>query len=228
MSDANFINTYNEVILENLNAIMKQNFMFQTQIKFFEQRVNELSEMEKKLADFEKDKSVELKQFQSSTDKFEKKLTETSNDFEKKLAETSSDFEKKLADKQNEYNRLMDQKNNLAGEVLSLKNEVEDKSRIIQNNVISDNDNHRLQTAVNQQSGDIEKLKNKIESMEKEIDSHKKYNLQLEEMLPNSKKKKLGIEILEEDTPKVEAKKEQTASIINATSLTFESAGGTF
>ena len=29
MSDANFINTYNEVILENLNAIMKQNFMFQ-------------------------------------------------------------------------------------------------------------------------------------------------------------------------------------------------------
>jgi chromosome segregation ATPase len=228
MSDANFINTYNEVILENLNAIMKQNFMFQTQIKFFEQRVNELSEMEKKLADFEKDKSVELKQFQSSTDKFEKKLTETSSDFEKKLTETSSDFEKKLADKQNEYNRLMDQKNNLAGEVLSLKNEVEDKSRIIQNNVTSDNDNHRLQTAVNQQSGDIEKLKNKIESMEKEIDSHKKYNLQLEEMLPNSKKKKLGIEILEEDTPKVEVKKEQTASIINATSLTFESAGGTF
>ena len=217
MSDANFINTYNEVILENLHAIMKQNFMFQTQIKFLEQRVNELPEMEKKLADSEKNKSVELKQLQNST-----------NDFEKKLAETSNDFEKKLSDKQNEYNRLMDQKNNLAGEVLSLKNEVEDKSRIIQNNVTSDNDKHRLQTAVNQQSGDIEKLKNRIESMEKEIDSHKKYNLQLEEMLPNSKKKKLGIEIPEEDTPKVEVKKEQTAPIINATSLTFESAGGTF
>ena len=217
MSDANFINAYNEVILENLHAIMKQNFMFQTQIKFLEQRVNELPEMEKKLADSEKNKSVELKQLQNST-----------NDFEKKLAETSNDFEKKLADKQNEYNRLMDQKNNLAGEVLSLKNEVEDKSRIIQNNVTSDNDKHRLQTAVNQQSGDIEQLKNKIGSMEKEIDSHKKYNLQLEEMLPNSKKKKLGIEIPEEDTPKVEVKKEQTAPIINATSLTFESAGGTF
>ena len=217
MSDANFINTYNEVILENLHAIMKQNFMFQTQIKFLEQRVNELPEMEKKLADSEKNKSVELKQLQNST-----------HDFEKKLAETSNDFEKKLSDKQNEYNRLMDQKNNLAGEVLSLKNEVEDKSRIIQNNVTTDNDKHRLQTAVNQQSGEIEQLKNKIGSMEKEIDSHKKYNLQLEEMLPNSKKKKLGIEIPEEDTPKVEVKKEQTAPIINATSLTFESAGGTF
>jgi chromosome segregation ATPase len=216
MSDANFINTYNEVILENLNAIMKQNFMFQTQIKFFEQRVNDIPEMEKKLANFEKNKSVELEQLQNSAGNIEKKLSETSND-----------YEKKLADKQNDYNRLMDQKNNLAGEVLSLKNEVEDKNRIIQNNVTGDNDKHRLQTAVNQQSGEIEKLKNRIESMEKEIDSHKKYNLQLEEMLPNSKKKKLGIEVIEETSPKVEVKKEQTV-FNNVTPLTFESAGGTF
>ena len=205
MSDANFINAYNEVILENLNAIMKQNFMFQTQIKFLEQRVNEIPEMEKKLADFEKIKSSELEKLQNST----------------------GDFEKKLSEKQNDYNRLMDEKNNLVGQVLSLKNEVEDKNRIIQNNVTSDNDRHRLQTAVNQQAGEIENLKNKIELMEKEVDSHKKYNLQLEEMLPNSKKKKLGIEIIEEDTPKVEVKKEQTV-FNNVTPLTFESAGGTF
>ena len=205
MSDANFINAYNEVILENLNAIMKQNFMFQTQIKFLEQRVNEIPEMEKKLADFEKIKSSELEKLQNST----------------------GDFEKKLSEKQNDYNRLVDEKNNLAGQVLSLKNEVEDKNRIIQNNVTGDNDRHRLQTAVNQQAGEIENLKNKIELMEKEVDSHKKYNSQLEEMLPNSKKKKLGIEIIEEDTPKVEVKKEQTV-FNNVTPLTFESAGGTF
>ena len=216
MSDANFINAYNEVILENLNAIMKQNFMFQTQIKFLEQRVNDIPEMEKKLADFEKNKSVELEQLQNSA-----------GNIEKKLSETSSDYEKKLADKQNDYNHLMDQKNNLVGEVLSLKNEVEDKNRIIQNNVTNDNDRHRLQTAVNQQAGELENLKNTIELLKKEIDSHKKYNLQLEEMLPNSKKKKLGIEIPEEDTPKVEVKKEQTV-FNNVTPLTFESAGGTF
>jgi len=205
MSDAIFINAYNEVILENLNAIMKQNFMFQTQIKFLEKRVNDIPEMEKKLANFEKDKSVELEHFQNST----------------------GDFEKKLADKQNDYNHLMDEKNNLAGQVLSLKNEIEDKNKIIQNSVTSDNDRHRLQTAVNQQSGEIDVLKNTIGSLEKEIDSQKKYNLQLEEMLPNSKKKKLGIEIPEEDTPKVEVKKEQTV-FNNVTPLTFESAGGTF
>ena len=205
MSDANFINAYNEVILENLHAIMKQNFMFQTQIKFLEQRVNDIPEMEKKLADFEKDKSIELKQFENS----------------------AGDFEKKLADKQNDCNHLMDQKNNLIGEVNSLKNELEEKNRIIQNNVTTDNDRHRLQTAVNQQAGEIEKLKNTIGSLEKEVDSHKKYNSQLEEMLPNSKKKKLGIEIIEENTPKVEVKKEQTV-FNNVTPLTFESAGGTF
>jgi chromosome segregation ATPase len=205
MSDANFINAYNEVILENLNAIMKQNFMFQTQIKFLDERVNTIPEMEKKLADFEKIKSSELQQLQNST----------------------GDFEKKLSEKQNDYNRLVDEKNNLAGQVLSLKNEIEDKNRIIQNNVTGDNDRHRLQTAVNQQSGEIEKLNNRIESMEKEIDSHKKYNLQLEEMLPNSKKKKLGIEVIEETSPKVEVKKEQTV-FNNVTPLTFESAGGTF
>jgi chromosome segregation ATPase len=188
MSDANFINAYNEVILENLNAIMKQNFMFQTQIKFLEERVSKISEMEQKLVNVENDKSA----------------------------------------KQSDYNSLADERNRLSNEVGSLKNELEDKNRIIQNNVTSDNDKHRLQTAVNQQSGEIEKLKNRIESMEKEIDSQKTYTTQLEEMLPNSKKKKLGIEIPEEETPKVEVKKEQTAPINNVTPLTFESAGGTF
>jgi len=188
MSDVNFINAYNEVILDNLTAIMKQNFMFQTQMKFLEERVSKFTEMEQKLASVETDKG----------------------------------------NKQEEYNRLLSEKNNLANEVSALKHEIDNKNSIIQNNVTSDNDKHRLQTAVNQQAGEIEKLSNRIESMEKEIDSHKKYTTQLEEMLPNSKKKKLGIEVPEEETPKVEVKKEETAPINNATPLTFESAGGTF
>ena len=187
MSDVNFINAYNEVILDNLTAIMKQNFMFQTQMKFLEERVSKIPEMEQKLANVETDKS----------------------------------------NKQEEYSRLLSEKNNLENEVSALKHEIENKNSIIQSNVTTDNDKHRLQTAVNQQAGDIEKLKNRIESMEKEIDSHKKYNSQLEEMLPNSKKKKLGIEIPEEDTPKIEIKKEQTV-LNDVTQLTFESAGGTF
>lgn len=48
MSDVNFINAYNEVILDNLNAIMKQNFMFQTQMKFLEERVKTIPALEEK------------------------------------------------------------------------------------------------------------------------------------------------------------------------------------
>jgi deoxyadenosine/deoxycytidine kinase len=48
MSDANFINAYNEVVLENFTAVLKQNFMFQTQIRFFEERVNTIPALEEK------------------------------------------------------------------------------------------------------------------------------------------------------------------------------------
>ena len=48
--DAKFLNTYNEVILDNFNAVLKQNFLFQTQIKVLEEQVKEKSELETKLA----------------------------------------------------------------------------------------------------------------------------------------------------------------------------------
>jgi chromosome segregation ATPase len=188
MSDVNFINAYNEVILDNLNAIMKQNFMFQTQMKFLEERVKRIPELEEKLASIESDKGI----------------------------------------KQEEYTRLTNERNNLANEVSALKHEIENKNSIIQSNANSDHEKHRLQTAVNEQAGEIANLKNRIESMEKEVDSQKAYTTQLEEMLPNSKKKKLGIDVPEEETPKVEVKKEETAQINNVTPLKIESTGGSF
>lgn len=48
MSDSNFINAYNEVVLENLVAVLKQNFMYQTQIKFLEERVSLIPALEER------------------------------------------------------------------------------------------------------------------------------------------------------------------------------------
>jgi hypothetical protein len=48
--DGKFLDVYNEVILDNFNAVLKQNFMFQTQIKFAEEKAKEVGELEKKLA----------------------------------------------------------------------------------------------------------------------------------------------------------------------------------
>ena len=61
--DGKFLSTYNEVILDNFNAVLKQNFMFQTQIKILEEQIKEKSELETKLASLssENNNLVELR-----------------------------------------------------------------------------------------------------------------------------------------------------------------------
>lgn len=46
-----FSNAYQEVLLENLDSILKQNFMFQTRIKLFEKEANIKTELQAKLDD---------------------------------------------------------------------------------------------------------------------------------------------------------------------------------
>jgi len=179
MSDVNFINAYNEVILDNLNAIMKQNFMFQTQMKFLEERVKTIPALEEK---------------------------------------------GKL------YDSIVNEKSELQNKISSLNSEIENKNNIIKNSNNSDSDKHRLQTAVNNQAKQIETLEKRVDVFQKEHQEQKDYIKQLEDMLPNSKRKKLGLEPIE--TPKEEVEEVKTtekapAKIDNVT-LKVESAGGTF
>jgi DNA repair exonuclease SbcCD ATPase subunit len=46
-----FSNTYQEILLENLMSIIKQNFMFQTQLKMVEETGTQKAELEAKLAE---------------------------------------------------------------------------------------------------------------------------------------------------------------------------------
>ena len=63
-----FSNVYQEILLENLQAIIKQNFVFQTQLKLVESSVKERDELKKKVSDlseiYEKSKT-ELSQLQT-------------------------------------------------------------------------------------------------------------------------------------------------------------------
>lgn len=54
--DVEFLNSYTEVVLENFDAVLKQNLMFQTQLKIVEKRKGEKDELIKRLE--EKDKLV--------------------------------------------------------------------------------------------------------------------------------------------------------------------------
>jgi chromosome segregation ATPase len=195
--DGKFLSTYNEVILDNFNAVLKQNFMFQTQIKILEEQIKEKSKLETKLASLssEKDNIVELRT-----------------------------------------------------EIDGLKAELNSKNLAIQNLNNTDSERHRLQTAVNSQLKENETLKSQIDSLQKDkvievqlvknlrdseiqlLKNKEKeqldYIAQLEEMLPNSKKKKLGIEIPEEQKPIIEEPKTPTKEEVNI--LKFASSGGTF
>jgi chromosome segregation ATPase len=191
--DAKFLNTYNEVILDNFNAVLKQNFLFQTQIKVLEEQVKEKSELETKLAS----------------------LSSENNDISE-----------------------------LRAEIDGLKTELDNKNLAIQNLNNTDNERHRLQTAVNNQMKEIEGLKSQVGSLQNGKDSEVQsvknqkdseiqllkdkekeqlnYIAQLEEMLPNSKKKKLGIELpTTEKELTIPAKDEMNV-------LKFASNGGTF
>jgi peptidoglycan hydrolase CwlO-like protein len=195
--DGKFLSTYNEVILDNFNAVLKQNFMFQTQIKILEEQIKEKSELETKLASLSSEKNdiVELR-----------------------------------------------------AEIDGLKAELDNKNLAIQNLNNTDSERHRLQTAVNNQMKEIEGLKSQVGSLQNGNDSEVQlvktqkdseikllkdkekeqlnYIAQLEEMLPNSKKKKLGIEIPEEQKPIVEESKTPAKEEVNI--LKFASSGGTF
>ena len=195
--DGKFLSTYNEVILDNFDAVLKQNFIFQTQIKILEEQIKEKSELETKLASLssEKNNIVELR-----------------------------------------------------AEIDGLKAELNSKNLAIQNLNNTDSERHRLQTAVNSQLKENETLKSQVDSLQSGKDSEVQlvknqkdseikllkdkekeqldYIAQLEEMLPNSKKKKLGIEIPEEQKPTIEESKTPAKEEINI--LKFASNGGTF
>ena len=173
--DGKFLDVYNEVILENFNAVLKQNFMFQTQLKFAEEKAKEVGELEKKLA---------------------------------VLTSENSDA------------------NILREEIKTLKDIISQKEAIIQSSANTDNERHRLQTAVNTQMKEIEGLKKTIDDLQQKQKDQQTQVTQLEEMLPSSKKKKLGIDIPQE--PKPIKEEPITLNKEDDNILKFTSTGGSF
>ena len=83
---------------------------------------------------------------------------------------------------------------------------------------------------MNEQAKELERLSNKVTDVENDIADKNYYIKQLEDMLPNSKRKKLGLEPIE--TPKEEVEEVKTTEKAPAKNdnvlLKVESAGGTF
>ncbi len=76
---------------------------------------------------------------------------------------------------------------------INLTNELNSKVTIIESANKSDAEKYRLQTSLNEQSREIERLTTATVSLQEQVKEQTEYIAKLEEMLPKSAKKKLGI-----------------------------------
>jgi hypothetical protein len=199
MADVKFLTHYNETVIENFVSVVKQNLLFQAQIRGLEEHLKIIPELQKSAEQFE-----ELKV---------------------------------------EIVRLKDDNVNLT-------NQLESKNAIVENADKIDTDRFRLQTAVNTQMREISGYKETIENLQNqlkettvnlqnqlkettvnfqnELKKETEYTKQLEEMLPKTAKKKLGIEIVEQVTKEEVLKTESLPLNNTEKNIKVESSGGTF
>jgi hypothetical protein len=91
----------------------------------------------------------------------------------------------------------------LQDENINLTNELNSKITIIESANKSDAEKYRLQTSLNEQSREIERLKSVSVSLQEKEKEQTEYIAKLEEMLPKSAKKKLGLtqeQVVEENS----------------------------
>jgi hypothetical protein len=111
----------------------------------------------------------------------------------------------------------------LKDENISLTNELNNKITIIESANKSDAEKYRLQSALNDQSREIERLTNGLVALQEKEQEQIEYIAKLEEMLPKTAKKKLGI--AQEQTIVEEISQEETVDNEQTKTL---SSGGSF
>lgn len=146
MADLKFLSFFNEVAQDNFVSVVKQNLVFQAQIRLLEDAVKVIPELQKKIEDLEINKT--------------------------------------------EYRSLVE-------ENTDLKNQLKNKNSIIENTNKSDIERSRIQSALNEKMREVTQLKKSLEEIQKEFNENKEYTSKLQEMLPKTAKKKLGIPVEE-------------------------------
>jgi predicted nucleic acid-binding Zn-ribbon protein len=165
--DTKFLSIYNEVAQENFISVVKQNLIFQTQIKMLEDQVRNLGDLQKKI-----DESSTL---------------------------------------QTEYRKLMTENSDL-------RNQLNSANKIVVNNSKTESEKNRIQSALNDKMREVVTLKQSIENLQQEVHKKTEYIEQMQEMLPITKRKKLGLT--------VDVKNEETA--VDNQNIVEVSSGGSF
>lgn len=168
--DEKFLAAYNEVVLDNFNAVLKQNFMFQTQIRFHEEAVKELGELREKLAQ-STSSSNEVEELKNKVESYKTQLSSKDAIIR---SNSASNLEK---------DRLQKAVNDQAKEIASLKEQL----KTIEEKESSTKDTEQ-------------KHLDKIKELEEEIQELKSYKVNLDDLKKEqtsskkSKKKETGEE----------------------------------
>jgi chromosome segregation ATPase len=144
--DVKFLSAYNEVAQDNFIAVVRQNLVFQTQIKVLEDQVKLVGDLQKKIEE----------------------NSELQREYKKVLAENTD-----------------------------LKNQLNNANSIVANNNKTNSEQNRIQSALNEKMREFNTLKQSFDRLENQLKDNTVYIEQLHEMLPNAKRKKLGLPIEE-------------------------------
>lgn len=196
MSDVNFINSYNEIVFDNFIAILKQNLMFQTQLKIIEPKLARITELEQQLTESGTARQ-EVERLQATVQSLTAELTGKNAQIQQ---HSGSDAER---------HRIQSALNEKMRECESLKSSVEVLNRELQ---VTSGQASRAQEV----SHENESLRTRTTKLEETVHTQADYIKKLEDMLPISKRKKLGLPVQE--------------SAINTTDalMSVESSGGIF
>lgn len=111
-NDLNFLNQYTEVILDNVSSIIKQNFVFQTQLKIAENKIAQLDDAKKTVDAL----TVQNRELQT-------KVTELSNltSSYKNVSDDKSRLQVSLNETSQVKNQLQSQINDMQQELTRLR-----------------------------------------------------------------------------------------------------------
>jgi len=218
MNDIKFLEKYNVAAIDNFVLVVKQNILFQAQVAYLSEQVAHVDELKKQIVDFElvKESLVKLKEDNANlTNELDSKITiiESANksDAEKYRLQTSLNEQSREIERlkngmislqeqvkeQTEYIAKLEEIKELFLKLkednTNLTNELNNKIMVIESVNKSDAEKYRLQTSLNDQSREIEQLKNGVISLQEQAKQKTEYIVKLEEMLPKTAKKKLGI-----------------------------------
>lgn len=175
MSDVNFINSYNEIVFDNFIAVLKQNMVFQTQLKLMEPKLARIAELEQQVAD-SGTTHQELEQLRSTVQSLTSELTGKNAQIQQ---QSGSDAER---------HRIQTALNEKMRECESLKASVEVLNREVQS----------LHTQAKHGQEAVEMNRTLLvseQALQDTVQKQTAYIQKLEEMLPVNKRKKLGLPV---------------------------------